>query len=210
MGRQELFHGTVANIKDEVVRPAGRGSAGSKHGSVGYRWGQRSDEHAFATETEGNAWKWAQNTAWDYKAPEPRQRVYKVAAGPEAKIGVYHPDHPRWKGNPPPGEFDSFPEWVSRKGFNVTEQIDTKPGHQGTFPSVNWNTLKTRGWSSDANHPDWDTVRYGAPMTASRQQYEDAMWDDEKDRNVGWPPKLEASASQTPGQGALFGRQWQG
>lgn len=127
-------------------------------------------------------------------------------------MGVYHPDHPRWKGKPSTGQFDAFPEWVSRKGFKVTEQIDTKPGHQGTFPSVNWNLHKVRGYGSDANHPDWEEVQHQSPMSTVRQAHEDKLWDGMKDDATrNWPPRMETARPEVPGQTELpLGKQWQG
>ena len=65
--RTSLFHGTIADIQG-AVRPVGRGK-GSVWGSTGWRFGQRADEHAFATEREDQAWDFASAAHRGHRQP---------------------------------------------------------------------------------------------------------------------------------------------
>ena len=156
--RASLFHGTIADIQG-AVRPVGRGK-GSVWGSTGWRFGQRADEHAFATEREDQAWDFASaahrghrqpNEALGHNRPDVgRARVYRVGPAPDQRMGAYHPEHPLFdtrdtarirRGEGPLGQHW---EHISKVGFPVLEQLDIKPGHQGTFP-IDWRPWSRRG-----------------------------------------------------------------
>jgi hypothetical protein len=86
-----------------------------------------------------------------------RTRVYTVAPHPEMKRGVYH---------------GMYKEHVA-PSFNVEDRIDTMPGHQGTFPSINWKQFEQfvpnpEGIPRDVNHPTPHQVEHG--MTAPRPE----------------------------------------
>ena len=171
--RTSLFHGTIADIQG-AVRPVGRGK-GSVWGSTGWRFGQRADEHAFATEREDQAWDFASaahrghrqpNEALGHNRPDVgRARVYRVGPAPDQRMGAYHPEHPLFdtrdtarirRGEGPLGQHW---EHISKVGFPVLEQLDIKPDHQGTFP-IDWRPWST-SHRADVNHPDPDEVHFG-------------------------------------------------
>jgi hypothetical protein len=153
-GRNEsFFHGTTNDIVGGVVRP-GQEVGHSNFGETGSWAGQPSKAHAFATTSEDVAWHFAHDVndyqTEDYytgrKADMPdRARVYTVAPHPEMKRGHYH---------------DQFQEYVAPH-YNVTGRIDIKPGHQGTFPTINWRQFQRYATEGDVNHPSPEQVAHG-------------------------------------------------
>lgn len=172
-GRNEsFFHGTVHDIGvGRHVLPARAAGKKNKPGSKGYAK-QRSDEHAYAAEDEAKAWEFANHRAMNSRlqaseqghgaAPAAqRARVYEVAPHPMMRKGVYHPDHP--KHSPESG---ADREWIAPQ-YKITGVHDTMPGHQGTFPNINWNQFATVSGLSDANHPNDEEVELGHAFSQS-------------------------------------------
>jgi hypothetical protein len=162
-GRTEsFFHGTASNISD-AVRP-GVQVGRSIWGRTGASQGQASEEHAFATSDEDEAWEFAKvahqiqhskhEVLGDGPAPE-RARVYTVAPHPEMRPGVHHPIHPKHDES-----FGELHEYVAPE-FKVTGRLDIAPGHQGTFPTINWRQFAHHDLSGDPNHPTPEEVAGG-------------------------------------------------
>jgi hypothetical protein len=157
-GRNEsFFHGTSYDIAGGVVRP-GREVGVEGYGNTGSGDGQASRDHAFATTDERVAWDFARQSGTPMGIHSDRRtRVYTVAPHPEMKPGAYH---------------GMYNEYVA-PSFNVEDRIDTKPGYQGTFPSINWKQFEQfvpnpEGIPRDVNHPTPHQVEHG--MTASRPE----------------------------------------
>ena len=153
-----LFHGTT----DPGVAARGQVLPARQFGRASYNKApdssmQRPEDYAFATEREGTAWSYAAETA--HQTGE-RAYVVKVEPRLEMEKGVHHHNNREWRSD----------------RFDVTERMDTRPGHQGTIPQVNWNTYKTRDASRfyDANHPDQDEVAKStaAPFAGSERRTE--------------------------------------
>lgn len=159
---QQFFHGTTHDIGvGNYVLPANQAGK-SNWGAVGYG-GQKSSEHAFATESESTAWHFAAKAGQIMRAkanrgegPYPkRARVYEVAPNAEMQPGVYHSDHPLHDAG-----LGDHQEWVAPK-FRTTVQHDSEPGRQATFPHINWNQFSAIKTLSDANHPDDRDIEFG-------------------------------------------------
>lgn len=98
----------------------------------------------YSYETPDKAEDYAWNMALEQDAgSERRPKVYTVKPAADMEPGPYN----RGDG--------TFPEYVSKTGFEVTGQSDIRPGHQGTFPQVNWNDYRSPASFSrhDLNHP---------------------------------------------------------
>lgn len=152
----EGFHGTSRDIP-KSVRPATEHQKGSVWDDTGAPYGQSARAHAYATTDEHVAWDFAKMSADRWGG---RERVYKVAApSDKVKIGAYNADHPKrseWEESEW-GAPEDLKEYVAPR-FKVTDRIDIKPGHQGTFPEIDWNQHKhpLAPYWYDANHPRLD------------------------------------------------------
>jgi hypothetical protein len=123
---------------------------------VGAHSDSRSGAKAYATTHEDTAWSFA---GWNAKRGK-RPRVFTVTPGPNAKSG-FDPKENRSTGE------------VEADHFTVTGAHDTQPGHQGTFPQLNWAQFSTRhddhaGFS--VNHPDPGEEDFGPYKTYTRQE----------------------------------------
>ena len=183
----QFFHGTTSHIPD-VVRPA---NVVNKHVSE-YSMGDPGDmsegDHAFAIRNnEGYAW----HAAGTFHRNGRRPRVYEVEPAADMKPGPWNKEHPDFLAHHELDDPDNYPtvdsksedypvmmgmreeaerarenhqdEWASPTGFKVKQRLDIMPGHQGTFPEVNWNRFKKDGpyHGGEANHPTDEQVRYG-------------------------------------------------
>lgn len=145
-----LYHGTSGDLEGDSILPAHK--LGATFGDRNKHYGQSRKEVASASEDEGIGWNFASLSASreaSIGGTRGRARVHVVTA-PDARIGVEHPDHPGDSPDP------QHKEWVAPE-FKVRDTIDIMPGHQGTFPSLNWNQFrgpnKPGEWQEDANHP---------------------------------------------------------
>lgn len=160
----QFFHGSTHDIAvgDYVV--PGNQAGKSQWGSQGYG-GQKSSEHAFATDNEDTAWMFAHQAgrlaraqAAHFGDEQPgRVRVHVVEPNAEMKPGVYNADHPSH--DPEQGDHR---EWVASK-FRTTGHVDIEAEQQGTFPSLNWNQFahKRIEATEDTNHPTNTQIREG-------------------------------------------------
>lgn len=155
---QEFFHGTIHNIGvGEGVLP-GQKVGHTNWGDTGKNLGQPSEAHAFATSDEGIAWTFAQRAhrmnSYNPDFVPDRVRVYRVAPNDQMEMGVHNRHHPDYYRNFPEGGED-LKEYVAPH-FTVTERVDTMPGHQGTFPQLNWAQFAHPHLDqfADVNHPE--------------------------------------------------------
>lgn len=152
VGRNEsFFHGTASHISD-AVRP-GAQVGKTVWGRTGESHGQPSEEHAFATSHEDEAWNFARFAGGADKSR--RARVYTVAPHPDMKVGVHHPEHAEYS-----PDLGGIHEYVAPE-FKVTGRHDIAPGHQGTFPNINWHQFAHADIFGDPNHPTSEQVEEG-------------------------------------------------
>ena len=180
----QFFHGTTHAI-DGMVRPADAAGTDVSEYSFGDPGDMSEGDHAFAIRnSEGYAW----HAAHTFHSNGRRPRVYEVEPAKDMKPGPWNKDHPNFlehHGLDDPDSMDMSgddsrfvsgmkediadaranhqDEWASKTGFPVKKRIDTMPGRQGTFPSVNWHRFQTSGpyGGTGPSHPDDDQVRYG-------------------------------------------------
>ena len=150
----QFFHGTSQNIAvGEKVLPAKAVGVTPnwKSRGVGNTSGAR---HAYASTSEEVSWRFAHTAI-----AEGRPRVYEVAPNPDSQLGLYHSEHPRYAKNQ---SREDLKEHVASH-WDTVRQIDTKPGHQGTFPELNWNQFRGPKVSryTDVNHPTPEDVTAG-------------------------------------------------
>jgi hypothetical protein len=82
--------------------------------------------------------------------------------------------------------------------FKPTGQIDIKPGHQGTFPNLNWNQFG-RIEGNDYNHPSPDAVATGHDYGEYQKANNEAFY---KEHVPGYDKsKIH---TEIPGQQSLF------
>lgn len=145
------FHGSSRDFKS--VRPATEHRKGSIWGDTGEVYGQRAEQHAYATTDEHVAWRFAGNAA----GHGGRARVYTVTADADkVSPGRFNDEHPANKDLDPDGwgRPEHLAEYLAPR-WKVTGRIDIMPGHQGTFPEIDWNQYgKQRPFWADANHPN--------------------------------------------------------
>jgi hypothetical protein len=155
LGPQFLYHGTVHDIEGQIL-PAKVHGGRSYWGDVGSERGEPAKEHAWTHPDESVAWDAAMDRVNNhYREGEefaPRGRVY--AAHPNAEQT--------------PGSDKSMSGEVKSTHFDIAHQIDIMPGHQGTFPEINWNqhvkTSRPGGYlpgEEDANHPSNLSAQFG-------------------------------------------------
>lgn len=172
---QQFFHGTTHAIKDTHVRPGWDVDKDPSEYSMGDPGDMSEGDHAFVSEDEHHAWRIA-NTV---RQGPGRPRVYSTGDAPDKKPGPWNPQHPNFLEH---AELDhpdpqyaptkdqiheeimtaSLPEWGSKTGFPVRERIDIMPGHQGTFPNINWKRYSEGITNASANHPNDTMVQYGS------------------------------------------------
>lgn len=186
---QQFYHGTTYPIKDTHVRPAWDVDKDPSDYSMGDPGDMSEGDHAFVSEDEGHAWRIA-NTV---RQGPGRPRVYSTGDAPDKKPGPWNPQHPDWLSHVemdhPDPEYQptkdqiheeimegSLPEWGSKTGFPVRERIDIMPGHQGTFPNINWKRYSGVD-NAAANHPSDYMVQYGHVNTT--KMVKDAHKDNE-------------------------------
>lgn len=172
--KREFFHGTTFDLRGPDILPStvqGR----SIWGDTGHS-GQRSREHAFATENEGVAWQFASQAGMMARANQdavisanakgytPKQQVpnvgrvqvHTVAPNPLMQRGVFNAEHPDHNG------MEDLQEWKA-PAFRVTGTQHIMPGRQGTFSNINWNQFRKVGahYDIDTNHPSDREVEVG-------------------------------------------------
>lgn len=174
----QFFHGTRANVKGGMIRPANDVDRPVSEASMGDPGDMSEGDHAFAIRNDEH---YAWHAALHYSEGGGRPKVFKVEPAADMKPGPWNKDHPNFLEHheldmPEGVEYDREyhakeiakaqanhqDEWASPTGFKIKERIDTIAGRQGTFPSINWNTTRPgymRG--GDVNHPTDDQVRYG-------------------------------------------------
>lgn len=172
-----LFHGTAHEIQGETIVPGKQfGQSSFRHGGRGPR-GRAHSESAFATTSEEAAWHFADTSA---NKVEGRARVHEVEPHPEMEPGLWNREHRtfgrRNRADPAVGRYaDKWQEWAAPSLRLTGRTIDTKPGHQGSFPTVNWNQFKAPSVYGDANHLAPDEVANGG--AANSKQYAEADWE---------------------------------
>lgn len=167
-----FYHGTTANITD-VVRPAHDVGKNVSEHSLGDPGDMSEGSHAFASRNDEN---YAWHAAETFHKNGRRPRVYEVEEAQDKEPGPWNDLHPNFYHHADEAGYDtsdpddppsSQDEWGSRTGWKVKNRIDIKPGHQGTFPQVNWNRFKDPmryggpSYGMDANHPSDEHVAYG-------------------------------------------------
>jgi hypothetical protein len=159
---QQFFHGTAREISD-AVRPGAQVGHTVWENMVQEN-GQPSNQHAYATTDEDEAWDFASHAGeiersryrlGQQEHPPARARVYTVAPHPDMKPGIHHPAHPLHDEST--GELH---EYIAPE-FKVTGHHDIAPGQQGTFPSINWHDFSHPDISGDPNHPSNTEVAQG-------------------------------------------------
>jgi hypothetical protein len=201
-----LYHGTDADITD-AVKPADSLGRKANYGlrTIG---GRRAGTQAFATHDENYAWEAARVSS---KAHGGRARVYEVAPHPDQKPGLYNAQHPRFKKNAPRSDLQ---EQVA-PSFPVKDRIDIKPGHQGTFPNLNWrqfaraNTAVGPEGYEDANHPSPEDERHGHGGGQMRRDhlehfYTRSLDDSQHHRDLQAIKDMQADRAAGRKQGELF------
>lgn len=149
-----LFHGSVSDLRGTHLVPGQYGGASAAQDEWKHH-GQSKNDYVSATNDESKAWHFADLASAQRLGRTGRTRVYEVEPNEQTKIGIENLDHPVlqqafrekwWKKPQPAGEHVA-------PSFRVIAQHDIKPGHQGTFPTINWNQFKAKGKVGDANHP---------------------------------------------------------
>jgi hypothetical protein len=143
---------------------------------------------AFATTDEGQAWTFAENAQWEEGG---RSSVLKVGHHPEEEEGKYHENSKSVRA----GRDVAVPGETTAPSFPVQERIDIKPGHQGTFPQLNWQQFsRQRGehiLGDEMNHPSPHDVEHGhessrrsEEMANTQRQQEEQTRADEESRET--------------------------
>lgn len=181
---QALFHGTAAPIKTgEKILPATKGGGPSNWTDTGGERGQRSDEHAFATNQEKHAWYFAQTAAYNGDGHYGnRPRVYTVAPHRQMKPGAFHEEL---------GEFIA-------PSFKVTGRQDIMPGQQGTLAGhgdepFNWTPFHSTHQPGQANHPATPAPHTPTSHNVEARQRQDGALLKERTRKVPEQPTLPMS-----------------
>lgn len=163
--KQQFFHGTTHDIPVGGYIVPAKQSGRSQWNGAGYG-GQRSESHAFATGKEHEAWHFADTAGtiqrsqylhgYADEAPG-RVRVHVVDAAPKMRYGIYNPKN--FNHDSRNGSWDEY----TAPRFKSKGTIDIKPGHQGTFPQLNWNQFGGPDfpYHQDANHPTDEQIEKG-------------------------------------------------
>lgn len=158
----QLFHGTGHEVGPLVL--PGNAAGHTNFSSMKTVGGKPVKSQAFATEREHVAWDFAHTSAGNSAMSrstgmKARPRVYEVHPNPESQLGMYNANRPRFN----PARRQDLAEHVAPH-WRVKEQLDTQPGHQGTFPQLNWNQFGKKTFDSftgEHNHPTLESVHHG-------------------------------------------------
>jgi hypothetical protein len=186
----QFFHGTAHDIQGDTILPADKAGKEVSEHSLGDPGTMSEGSHAFAIRNwEGYAWH-AAKTFHDNS--QHRARVYEVEPAKDMEPGPWHKDHPdfiktneldvdedwlkhpknreAWEKDVAKAKSNHQDEYGSRTGFKIKQRHDIMPGHQGTFPEINWHHHKLSGArGTDPNHPSDEQVRYGVHGHESAQ-----------------------------------------
>lgn len=154
LGPQFVYHGTARPIEGDRIVPAKEHGKGGYWGDTGSTRGEPAENHAWAHPDE--------KVAWD--AAMDRKMFHVIEMGeeiePRARVYALHPNE-----HQTPGNDASMAGELKAPHFDVAHPIDTMPGHQGTFPQVNWNEHVKKDTylpgDEDANHPSHLSVQFG-------------------------------------------------
>jgi len=140
-----LFHGSSHELVGDTLEPDKRSGASAGSDYHKHR-GQSIKDVVSASSDESKAWEMAG------KSGGGRTRVWEVEPHSETRMGVEHVDHPQFAARSQQfnGVIDNK-EFVA-PSYRVKQQLDIKPGQQGTFPQVDWNKHGAV-FLGDANHP---------------------------------------------------------
>lgn len=156
---QFVYHGTARPVEGTQILPAKVHGKGSYWGNTGHGRGEPSEEHAWAIGDEHRAWEFALDRA-DFHIMEGAERGEEHPIAPRARVYAVHPNEHMTSGRD-----SSIPGELKAPHFDISHPIDTRPGHQGTFPQVNWNKhVKGDTYlpgDEDANHPSDLSVQFG-------------------------------------------------
>lgn len=171
----QWFHGTRHDIEGGWVEPADKVGKQVSEASLGDPGGLSGGNHAFAVRgDEGYAWHAAQEF---HNQQIGRARVYEVHPTRDRYPGPWNPEHRDFRENVRARGYDpdeaGQDEWASPTGWKVKSRIDIKPGHQGTFPQVDWEKHAVRLWTlprrTDFNHPTDETIAMGGEGALARK-----------------------------------------
>lgn len=139
---RQFFHGTRADIPvGGKILPSAKTGVDPSHdiSSPNHVYMERGRRKA-----EESAWEWA-NHAWvDNGHPYPeRPWVGRVKPSKGVSRGMTFTEH-------------------TASSAKVKERFDIKPGHQGTFPNINWNQFASVNWMGvELNHPSDEQIMGG-------------------------------------------------
>lgn len=158
------FHGTTADLHpgDRVLPRAELKGVQSNYPGLTTVDGKSTDEVAFSTTSEGHAWNFAERSV----NLDKRASVLRVHPHEEQREGIFHENHI--------GPGAAIPGETVAPHFDVAERHDIKFGHQGTFPSLNWNQFGKPGKRhiGDAlNHPTDEHIEKGHPGGALNRSH---------------------------------------
>lgn len=179
---QFLYHGTARPIEGDKILPASVHGKGSYWGNTGHTRGEPSENHAWAIGDEHQAWGFALDRA-DFDLLEHPEDADGHPVSPRARVYAVHPNEHMSAGGD-----TSVPGEIKAPHFDIAHPLDIQPGHQGTFPGVNWNRhVDPKTYlpgDEDANHPSDESIKYGHRLgvwgaeTANARLHEDARQDD--------------------------------
>lgn len=163
LGPQFLFHGTAQPIKGDKILPAVVHGGHSYWDDYGTERGEASREHAWAHPDENVAWTAASDRVNNHFSATQE-------SGPHLPRGRVYALHPNAQQSP--GHDKSMAGEIKAPEFDIAHPVDIKPGHQGTFPEINWNehvhdhTSRVGNYEvlpgeEDANHPTHLSVQFG-------------------------------------------------
>jgi hypothetical protein len=158
LGPQFVYHGTARPIEGDQIVPAKVHGKGSYWGTTGSSRDEPAEDHAWAHPDE--------HVAWDAAMDRKQHHVIEEGAEiePRARVFALHPSPLQT-----PGGDKSMAGELKAPHFDIAHPLDTMPGHQGTFPQVNWNEHVTHKsgeprylpGDEDANHPSDLSVQFG-------------------------------------------------
>lgn len=158
LGPQFLYHGTTREIEGQILPAKVHGGQSYWGATGGDVRGEASEDYAWAHPHETKTWDAAMDRTnfhyqqWDESNPHP--------IAPRARVYAVHPNE-----NQSPGNDVSMAGEIKSTHFKIAHPIDIMPGHQGTFPEVNWNEhVKADTYlpgDEDANHPSHLSVQFG-------------------------------------------------
>ena len=162
LGPQFLFHGTTRDIEGQIL-PAKVHGGHSYWGETGHTRSEPSNEYAWAHPNEQVAWQAALDRVESHY-------VEGEEKGPRARVYAVHPNE-----NQSPGMDKSMAGEIKSTHFDIAHPVDTMPGRQGTFPSINWNEYTGKGQylpgDEDTNHPSHLSVQFGHRLGVHEQEH---------------------------------------